>query len=267
MPAIQICPKLRLNYIESNPSGQPTVLLLHGLGSAGDSWGFQIPVLTEAGYRSLAPDARGFGKSSYPGGGHSVREMAGDMADLLHCLQVEKAHIVGISMGGTLALQLALDYPALVDKLVLVNTFARLRPTSPGLWLYYTFRLALVHLVGLPAQAKTVSARIFPKPGQEQARRMLYEQICQANPQGYRATMRALGRFDVFNQLGKINAPTLVVTAEHDTTVPFQNQNELFHNIPNARQVIIPDSGHGVIADQPVAFNNALLSFLSGDKA
>jgi pimeloyl-ACP methyl ester carboxylesterase len=129
------------------------VLLLHGLGVNGSSWALQFPALAEAGFRPVAPDARGFGQSSYPGGAMTVARMAEDMSALLEALHLVPAHVVGISMGGVLALQLALTRPEMIEKLVLVNTFARLRPERPSVWAYFAFRMILAH-DGLEAQAR-----------------------------------------------------------------------------------------------------------------
>jgi 3-oxoadipate enol-lactonase len=262
MPFINISDQLKIHYIETNPTGNPTVLLIHGLGADGSSWGMQIPALTQAGFRSLAPDARSFGQSSFPGGNHSIADMTGDMVGLLNELEIKRTHVVGISMGGAIALQFAINYPNMVDKLVLVNTFANLLPDRLSLWVYFAFRFVLVHTLGLPVQAKSVSKRIFPYPHQTALRQILYNQIVQANPKGYRATMRSLARFDVRKRLKEIYTPTLIITGENDTTVPAKIQDVLVKNIPHASQRIIPNAGHAVIVDQPEEFNNTLLAFL-----
>jgi pimeloyl-ACP methyl ester carboxylesterase len=219
-------------------------------------------VLQAAGYRILAPDARGFGRSTYPGGS-SIHDMAADVAELLEHLSIHNLDVVGISMGGTLALQLALDYPERVKKLVLVNTFASLRPRQPSVWLYFIFRFALVHTLGLPTQARAVALRIFPQSSQESLRQELIRQIVQADPRGYRAAMRALGRFNVSKQLHRIASPTLVVTGERDTTVPAENQRMLAAGIKHATQVVIPEAGHAVTAEKPETFNSILVEFLT----
>lgn len=263
MPFHEISSRLRIHYLDENPSGSPAVLLLHGLGADGSSWALQTPALTRAGFRVLAADARGFGKSSYPGGQHTIADMAADMASLLDALQVAPADVIGISMGGTLALELALSYPSLVRRLVLVSTFAHLRPGRWRTRLYLAWRFVLLHLLGLPAQGKFVARRIFPRPDQEALRQQLYTQILQADPGGYRAAMRALARFNVEKRLGEIRHPTLVITGEADTTVPPETQSKLVAGIPNARQVVIPHAGHAVSVEQAEAFNQAALAFLA----
>lgn len=165
-------------------------------------------------------------------------------------------------MGGVLAQQLILDHPDLVRRLVLVNTFACLRPERLEVWLYFAWRFLLVHTLGLPVQARAVASRIFPAPHQAALRQVLIDQIQQADPRGYRAALRALARFDVRRRLGEIDRPVLIVTAEQDTTVPPKNQAVLSRDIPGARQVFIPNAGHAVTVDQPVIFNSLLLEFL-----
>jgi 3-oxoadipate enol-lactonase len=247
-------------YQEHNPSGHPTVLLIHGLGATSDSWQLQTPALTAAGYRVLAPDLPGFGQSPYAPP-LTILGIASSLDRLLRSLNAAPAHVVGISMGGAVALQLAVDFPGSVKRLVLVNTFARLRPKGLHGWLVFANRLLLVRLTGLPAQARVISGRIFPKPGQETLRQGLYEQILQADPRAYRAAIWALGTFNLLPRVNGLRVPTLVVTAEDDRSVPPANQAQLLA-VPGARQVVIANAGHGVTAESPETFNRELLAFL-----
>ena len=96
MPYFDIDRTLKIHYLDPHPGGHPAVLLLHGLGATGESWQLQFPVLIESGYRPIAADARGFGKSTYPGGKMTVEDMAGDMVALLAKLNVDGAVVVGI---------------------------------------------------------------------------------------------------------------------------------------------------------------------------
>ena len=251
-----------LFYLDPNPSGAPGVLFLHGLGANGSSWTLQFAPLIEAGFRPLAPDAPGFGESCYDGRGWNFRRIAADLAALLNDLGTAPAHIVGISMGGVIALQFALDYPELVKKLVLVNTFAVLRPAHWSGYFYFFQRFLLVNTLGLPAQARVVAQRIFPAPDQEPLRQLLVEQITRADPRAYRAAMLNLGLFNAVNRLGEIKTPTLVVTGQYDTTVDPQRQKTLVDGIAGARQLTIPGAGHAVSIDQPELFNTALKEFL-----
>jgi len=222
----------------------------------------QIPALTGVGFRPIAIDTPGFGQSPYDGHGWNIRRMAANMASLLEELQIGPAHVVGLSMGGTIAQQLTLDYPHLTCKLVLVSTFAVLRPDTLRGWYYFLQRLILVNTLGMSAQAKVVAQRIFPNPRHEQLREILVETILHADPRAYRKAMIALGMFTSVKRLGEIKAPTLVITGEKDTTVTPSRQRSLVEGIPAARQVIIPDAGHAIPVDQADRFNRELLAFL-----
>lgn len=261
MPVIDLSDILCLHYEEVNPTGAPPVLMLHGLGSAGADWMFQFGPLAEAGYRVLAPDLRGFGRSSAPPE-VTAQAMAEDMALFLERIAAIPAHVVGISMGGAVALLLALDHPEVVRSLVLVNTCARLRPRRAGEWLYILRRAFLTFFLGPDKQAKLVAQRVFPRPEQEALRTGLYQRIIHTNPCAYRSAMRSMMRFDVTARLGELRMPVLVVTGSEDTTVPPPLQQEMAQRIPGARQVVVEGSGHGVSIDNPEAFNRILLEFL-----
>jgi pimeloyl-ACP methyl ester carboxylesterase len=252
----------RLHYLDPNPAGHPAVLLLHGMGADANSWILQLPALTGAGFRPIAVDTPGFGQSPYDGGGWSIHRMAADMASLLEELQTGPVHVVGLSMGGAIAQQLALDYQYLTLKLVLVSTFAVLRPDRLSGWLYFIQRFILVNTLGLPAQAKVVSQRVFPGPRDKQLREMLVETISRADPRAYRKAMASLGLFNSVNRLAEIKVPTLVVTGADDTTVTPARQRLLVEGIPAARQVIVTGAGHAVPVDQAERFNREMLAFL-----
>lgn len=219
--------------------------------------------LSQAGFRPLAVDIPGFGASRYDGRGWNLPRIAAHLADLLEDLKTGPAHVIGLSMGGAIAQQFALDFPHLTRRLVLVSTFARLRPQNFSQLFYFLQRLLLVHLVGLPAQAEMVARRVFPRPEEEELRRQVVSRIAQADPRAYRAAMRSLGLFNSLPRLKEISVPTLVISGENDTTVRPEAQRQLAESIPGARQVVIPGGGHAVAVDQYEAFNRLVLDFLS----
>ncbi len=266
MPWADLPTGVRLFYQDPAPHNTSTVLLMHGLGATSESWAPQMPVLVEAGFRVLAPDLRGFGRSSYPGA-WSLDAVADDLAALLDHLGIERVHGVGISMGGVVAQVLALRHRPRVRSLVLVNTFARLRRGSWRHLPYLALRFVLVWLLGPRLQARLVARRIFPRPEHEPLRRALMEQIRQAHPRAYRAAMLALARFDSTARLAELDIPVLVVTGLADTTVPPPVQEELVRLLPRARQVRLPHVGHGLTAEAPEAFNRELLAFLQACEA
>jgi 3-oxoadipate enol-lactonase len=254
----------RIACLDPNPTSPRPVLLLHGLGADSESWFFQFPVLVEAGFRPLAVDLPGFGRSPAPDGQRwSLRFVAQEMIGLLDEVGCPQADVVGLSMGGVVAQQLALDWPERVRRLVLVSTFACLRPRRPGELAYLLGRFLRANLRGVHAQAEMVAWRIFPAAEQGEYRRLLVEKILQADPACYKAATRALALFDSRRRLAHLRIPTLVVTGAEDTTVSPASQAKLAQLIPGARQVVIPGGNHGVSADQPEPFNQALIAFLS----
>ncbi len=266
MAELFIEPGLTIHYQDFNSNGNPDVLLLHGLGANSESWQLQSPALADAGYHVIVPDMRGFGQSTYPGGQNNPRVMAGDMVKLMQGLSSEKFHLVGISLGGTVALELVSARPEMVKSLVITNSFAILRPKQISLWLFYLIRVLLVHLVGIETQADYVAERLFPNPDQAILRGAFKEQICQSNPSGYRSTMRSLAFFDVRAGVTEIQVPTLVITGENDTVVPPKSQAELARLIPGSQHKIIKDTGHAVTVEKPDRYNQLLLEFLASQE-
>jgi len=249
-------------FLDPNPTGSPCVLLLHGLGADGASWEYQLRALVEAGMRPVAPDLPGFGRSIYRGKGWRLAEVRGEMFRFLESLTARPAKVVGLSMGGALAVSMGIEAAGRVDQLVLMNTFACLRPKTFSERLYLVRRFLVANVRGVKYQAELVAWRLFPQPDQAGLRQLLVEKILQADRNVYRAAMRQLAVFDVRRKLGEIQVPTLVITAEGDTTVPREIQDVLAQNIPGAKQVVVPDSGHAVIVDQWERVNQILVDFL-----
>ena len=252
----------KINTLDPNRSGHPAVLLLHGLGADGSSWGLQMPALAEAEFRPIAPDTPGFGQSAYDGKGWNMKRMAAHMAGLLQELGAVPAHVVGLSMGGVIAQQLVLDFPQLTQKLVLVSTFAVLRPDDLSGWVYFLRRAVAVSTLGLHAQGRIVAERLFPGPDQAGLRMLLEETIASADPRAYRSAMRSLALFDSRRRLAHIHNPTLVLSGQEDSTVSPLRQQVLAQAIQGARQLVIPQAGHALSVDQAELFNRALLEFL-----
>lgn len=239
----------------------PAVMLLHGLGSCGEDWLLlQAPTLSQH-YRVLMPDLRGHGRSAKPPGPYTVSQMADDMAGFLEVLGVDSAHVVGLSLGGAVAQALAVRHPEQVRSLVLVNTFAYLRPKGWTEWRYTLIRI-LALFIGLSPHARVEAQELFPHPGQAGLRRVAYQRLCANDPAAYRAALLAATKYDGRRDLGRIRAPTLVIAGSEDTVVPLRAKEELAAGISGAQLVVIPRSGHATPSDQPVAFNRAVLDFL-----
>jgi len=238
------------------------VLFLHGLGSCADDWALQVPVFAQHG-RTLTVDLRAHGRSHFTGA-LRVEQMALDVAALLELLDAAPAHLVGLSLGGCVALALALHHPVRVRSLTLVNTFARYQPAGAGGVWRGLQRLWLLRFRPVREVAEFVAAGLFPKPEQGVLREAAIASLSRNSRATYWAALHAIRRFDVRSQLGAIRCPTLVVLGDRDRTVSRAAGELLARAIPGAQKQMLVDSGHASPMDQPEAFNAAVLEFVRG---
>lgn len=261
-------PLLRANAAElfyTEQGDGPPVILLHGLGSCGDDWLFQTPVLARH-FRVLMLNLRGHRPSAPIRGPITIFTLAADVAAFMSALGLNAAHIVGLSLGGLVGQQLAIDFGARVQRLVLCNTFARLRPRSMQDAYTLGRRLAVSTLLPLDLNARVVAADLFPKPDQAPLRQAVLDRIGQNDRASYRYLVRAIARFDTRAQLARVRVPTLVITGERDRVVPRGCQQQLVRGLPQVQWRIVPDSGHATPIDQPEEFNRLVLEFLGAGR-
>ena len=250
---------LRFHFEESG-SGD-ALLFLHGLGSCGQDWVLQIPTFCER-FHVIALDLHGHGQTDKPRWRVSIAKMTADVAYLLDALGIRRTHVVGLSMGGCVAQQLALDDPARVCSLTLVNTFARFDMGSPSNAIPLVARMGVLGLLGLPAQARFVAARLFPKPEQAQMRTLAAQRIASNDMMTYIRLLLAISAFDVTHRLSEITCPTLVIAGDRDTTVPLRAKKLVAQHVPGARFELVADSGHATPIDQAEVFNRLVLEFV-----
>lgn len=252
---------MKLHYTLHSPEHSETVLLLHGMGSSGDDWVLQVPALTPR-YRVLTPDARGHGQSGKPPGPYSIPQMADDVVELLDDLKIDSAHLVGLSMGGCIGLQMAVAHPDRVRSFVSVNSFAKIRAAGWRGFARFLHRMWTLSFGTMDDVAEPLARTMFPKPEQEEIRRLTVKRIA-ANSKGpYRATLRACVEFNALPHLSRVKCPALIVAGDRDLTVSMAVKKEMHRGLPQAELVIVPDSGHATPIDQPEKFNEILLGFL-----
>ena len=247
-------------HYETAGQGEP-VLLLHGLGSRSEDWQLQVPALAER-YRVVTADMRGHGRTSKPSGPYSVPMMAADVLGLLDALGIETAHVVGLSMGGMIAFQMAVDRPERVRSLVIVNSGPELVARTFNERLRVWQRLALARLSSPARTAQFLGPRLFPKPEQAELRAQFIAQWAQNDPRAYRAAMRALVGWSVLDRVGALRCPTLIISGDRDYTPPSYKEHYTAL-IPGARLVVLEDSGHASPIDQAERFNACVLDFLA----
>ena len=249
----------RIHWDEEG-SGAP-LLLIMGLGWSSHAWHRSRPVLSEK-YRTIALDNRGVGRSEAPPGPYSITQMAADAAAVLNAARVNTAHIFGISMGGMIAQEFALQYPHKVRSLILGCTAAggpqAVRAEQEVLQVLMTRGQD-------PDQfAKAISPFIYdqgtsPERIEEDTavRRKWYP-----SADAYFAQLQAIMAWEAYSRIGQISAPTLVIHGENDRLVPPENARRISARIPGAKLVMLPKASHIFATDQPHAAHAAILEFL-----
>jgi pimeloyl-ACP methyl ester carboxylesterase len=264
--------------------GSP-VLLIHGLGSSGYiEWRFTMPALAKA-HRVFAPDLPGFGRSQKPRARYGIRYFARVLDRYLEGRRLSSAAIVGTSLGGRVALELALHFPERVRKLVLVNSLGLGRPQFQ---IYYP--LMMLPRVGeavmgvargalrwAPAPViRRVAAR-YTGASSDLAEAMndeyfdhLREMYAEDGyPRAYLATVRSLaqpeaifGSYDLTGDLRRIEVPTLFIWGASDPLFPLEHATRAHRALPGSRLTVIEGAGHTPQAERPEEFNRTLARFL-----
>jgi len=236
------------------------LLFLHGLGSSKKDWDFQIPYFSKN-YRTITPDLRGHGDTGIPKE-YGVDIMASDIVELLKLLQIKKVTVIGFSMGGAIAFELAASYPELIEKMVIVNSgpdFNNMGKIGEELLQNRTTYLKEKGLISL---AKEISYNMFPEDHQLELRNTFEERSKKTNFDVYFNSFTTLMDWGLGDRIKNINTPTLIVTSDMDYT-PISFKKEYMQKLKNAKLSIIHNSRHGVVIDQPVEFNKVLNDFLN----
>ena len=244
---------------ESSGAGEP-VLFLHGLGGSMHDWEPQVPDFS-ARYRVIRLDVRGHGSSDKPGGKYEVEEFSSDAIAVLREAGVQRSHIVGISMGGMIALQLALDAPGMVRSLVLVNTGPEVKPENASERFALWQRRILTRVLSMEKFATILAGKLFPEPGQGAVRAEFHRRWAANDPGAYRQAYLALLRWSVADRIHAIREPALVVHAEFDYTT-LERKERWARKLPNARIETIRGGRHAVSMDKAEEFNRLVMEFL-----
>ena len=248
-----------LHHDVSGPADAPVLLLLGSLGSTIAMWGPQLPALAER-FRVVRADHRGHGGSPVPPGPYHLDDLAGDALALLDRLEVRTASVVGLSLGGMVAMRLAAHHPDRVDRLALLCTSAQLGP--PSAWRQ---RAALVRADGTGAVAVAAMERWFTpsyraeRPGDVAAA----ERMVAGTPaEGYAGCCGALETADLRQDLAAIAAPTLAIAGAQDPSTPPEHLRAIAAGIPGARLLVLDGAAHLANLEQPAAVTAALLTHL-----
>ncbi|HEX4628855.1 MAG TPA: alpha/beta fold hydrolase [Gemmatimonadales bacterium] len=257
----------RLRFIDTGRGRGPPVLLLHGLGASMYAWRKNIASIADAGYRVIAFDNRGFGFSDQPTTGYDNTAYARLVVALLDSLHLADAVLIGHSMGGAIAAEVAIEYPRRVGGLVLIAS-AGLGAREPLL-----FRVARWPLLGSIAtglRGRGFTARLLrstyadPRKVTDSDVDQYYAPVARA---GYGDALRGVLRQFRFDGLGggrleHIACPTLVLWGEADRWVPVALGRALAAGIARSALVIVPHAGHAVQEEAPEEVNRLVIKFL-----
>ena len=252
-----------LHYLQAGEGHD--VLLLCGLGDDVTAWNGQFDPFSER-YRVTVVDNRGVGRSSLPDGEFTVSDMAQDAIALCDAIGIGPAHVMGFSMGGAIAQELAIARPGLTRSLVIVGSWAYSDR------LFRTFIESSAYFAGIADDdraflmyflASTYSKAVF-----DDGRIDAFCDAALNNPypqstEAFQRTARAILDHDTRDRLGAIAVPTLVLHGEEDVICPPRHSREIASLIPGAKLVGVPEQAHQPFQEDPAAFNETVQQFWS----
>lgn len=238
-----------------------SLVFIHGLGSSTRDWEKQVEFFSEH-YEVITVDLRGHGRSDKPDGLYSIQMFADDTAQLLKMIAKTPAHIVGLSMGSSVAFHLAIDYPHIVESLTISNMSAAMPIITWAQKKFYYLRVLTVKLLGTKKMGRVIAKNVFPKPEQEDLRNLLETRWAGNPKKPYLSSLHALKNWSVMDRLMNIKCPTLIIHSEFDYT-PVAHKKDYAARISNAELVEIPDAFHLVNMEKPEEYNKILMKFLS----
>jgi pimeloyl-ACP methyl ester carboxylesterase len=263
-------PKIEVNgaelFYDEAGSGSETIVFAHSLLFSCRMFDEQISALKDR-YRCITFDFRGQGESQVTSNGYDMDSLYEDAVELIERLNCAPCHFVGFSMGGFIAIRLAVRRPDLIKSLILIDTSAEPEPKK-NLRKYQLLNL-IARRVGPWAVARHVMPIMFSQkflrdPERVEQRRKWRQQLVANDRIGVtRAVTGVITRQGVYDQLDKIKIPTLIIVGENDVATPPEMSERMQTRIPDARLVIISAAGHMTPIEQPGAMNAVLEEFLN----
>jgi pimeloyl-ACP methyl ester carboxylesterase len=254
----------------------PPVLFVHGLGGSWQNWLENMPVIADAGYRSIAVDLPGFGESEMPREKISISGYGRWVESLLDELDTGPVALVGNSMGGFIGAETAIKFPQHIERLVLVSaagiSIEHQRNDVAMNALYRTEAVSKYVATWLAARSETLTTR----PGLRRALLrfvaahphrlpgpLIAEQVRGVGKHGFLPALDALTSYPIRERLPDIACPTLIVWGADDQLVPRADADVFEELIPDSRKVVFEDTGHVAMFERPARFNRLLTDFLA----
>lgn len=249
-------------YYEDTGKG-PTLVLIHGMGGDSSEWSLLTPELSKE-IRCIAVDLRGHGKSEKPDQPYTQDMFADDVAALLDTLKIDKAYLCGISMGGFVALKMALHHPKKVKGLILIDTAARISAKTVEVGAKWAKTFAEKGLDAyIEAEIKDIFHPMFVRRHKDMVKlfadsmRTRDSSTIMRIQQGYMKSPLTLDK-----EINKIKVPTMIIHGKEDKVVPVEEAEFMHKQIPNSKIAIIPYGGHGVLLERKDFFIDLILYFV-----
>jgi 3-oxoadipate enol-lactonase len=252
---------IHMNYELSWKKGAPLVVLSHSLSSSLLMWNPQMNVL-KTHFQVLRYDIRGHGGSDAPSGPYTLELLGNDVIKLLDALGIDRAHFVGLSMGGMIGQCLALNYSHRLKSLALCDTASIVPAEAQLIW---QERIDKARKKGMETLLEETMERWFTPSFLTQRSKMLAlirKQILVTSVFGYIGCAEAIRKLNYLDRLSEIKIPTLIMVGEDDPGTPVSASEAMHERITNSKLVILPSARHLSNVEQTKAFNSALLNFL-----
>ncbi|MEQ9011533.1 alpha/beta hydrolase [Algiphilus sp.] len=242
----------------------PAVLLIHGLGASHQDWRDVAPLLAPH-YQVLTPDLRGYGESPRGPGPYRPDVMANDVLALLQARDIHQAHVVGHSMGGAVAVELALRAPDRVQTLTIANSVPAFRPTRLREWFEVGLRLATMSVLGPRRLGKIMGRRMFPKPEQEALRRFIEARAAANRRRVYLSSLMALTQWSAMERLHELVMPVAILASGNDYFA-VEDMRRYAEWVPDGHFYCFPDARHGVPLEAGPEMAGCLQRFFEGSE-
>jgi 3-oxoadipate enol-lactonase len=249
-----------VSYTVDGAEDAPVVVLSNSLGATRGMWDPQVPALAER-YRVVTYDTRGHGDSPAPPGPYSLDDLVDDLVALLDEVGAERAHVAGLSLGGMTAMRLAAREPERVHRLAVLCTSAKPDPQP------FLDRAVAVRSGGTAPLAPTVASRWVTPPFAAQHPDLvarLEAMIAGSDDEGYAACCEVVAAVDLREDLGRITAPTLVVSGAEDVALPPPHQQAIVDGIPGAELLTVSPGAHLANLERTSEVTGALLGHFDG---
>jgi pimeloyl-ACP methyl ester carboxylesterase len=262
----------RVNYVDIGEGGGAPVVLVHGLGGQWQNWLENIPRLAQE-RRVIALDLPGFGLSEMPGEKITIPSYGKCVHALIERLELEPAAVVGNSMGGFVASEVAIQFPQVVERLVLVSAAGISSANASRAPVLTVGRIATAITAYTAARHRAMARRpvsrhaalafVARHPSKLKAD-LAWEGLMKGTGKpGFDDALRACLEYDFRDRLPDISCSTLIVWGENDSIIPSRDAEEYERLIPNARKLVMEDTGHIPMVERPETFNRTLLEFLA----